>query len=83
MWVFHFFSCIWLLQSVLWFGHCMDSLLFNFHHKLCEFYLNSPAKILAGIIFLEYYDYFYKDSNLSDLCLQRMQKRLPVLLSRS
>lgn len=61
----------------------MDSLLFNFHHKLCEFYLNSPAKILAGIIFLEYYDYFYKDSNLSDLCLQRMQKRLPVLLSRS
>lgn len=61
----------------------MDSLFFNFHHKLCEFYLNSPAKIFAEIISLEHYDYFYNDNNLTDLCLQTMQKRLPILLSRS
>lgn len=48
----------------------MDSMLFNFCHKLCDFYLNSPAKIFAVIISLEHYDYFYNDSK-QVICVYR------------
>lgn len=58
--LFHPFNFIIYGCSNLFYG--LDSMLFNFCHKLCEFCLNSPAKILAVIISLEHYDYFYNDS---------------------
>lgn len=48
----------------------------QFSSQIMWILLEFPAKILSGILSLEHYDYFYNDSNLSDLCLQRMQKRL-------